>query len=471
MIGQIRVPFADGMTEGQGFNSYLQQTCVYDAVTVDPTDGPNTPVDISYQSTEINDYNELLQTLDISAGAGVSGWGTETKIDSKFLNRTEIKKSLLTYVVKVDAQRQPSGRSKYTFNWKESSDPQGKYGDRFISDFVKGGALFARVSIITNENSTSQELKVAAKTAFKVYGANVEITSEINKAIQKIQKTSEVKIYLHYVGTPTEMQLSDGADNDMVRLKQVADAFYKSAPKQGYRRFALLEKYTNIPNFDNEFQPLDYTEAEDRSWAIFNAFTKCLVIQNMIRAIDSSHYTSGRTGRDRLDTKVSKQLQAYRSWVNEVSKNPQKAESPPENDPETLQTEVLLAVKKKTYIAQSIVMANNMKTHFIDDYQHPRAKQLFSFEAYDFDQVMATTKVIFGRSFSGDRYICLMGRKYITPGYEQVSQLWGFEENMKDIVDGKVIVDPIVEMGVIKLGLQDATPRHDDDFSFYVKKS
>jgi hypothetical protein len=30
-----------------------------------------------------------------------------------------------------------------------------------LQDFVKGGALFARISIITNENSTSQELKVA----------------------------------------------------------------------------------------------------------------------------------------------------------------------------------------------------------------------------------------------------------------------------------------------------------------------
>ncbi|CAG9947927.1 unnamed protein product [Clonostachys rosea f. rosea IK726] len=467
MIGQIRVPYADGMTEGQGFNSYLQQTCVYDAVTVDTTGGSDAPVDITYESHEIKDYNELLQTLDISAGAGVSGWEQKLRLTPSFLTG----QSLLTYVVKVDAQRQPSGRSKYTFNWKESSDPQGKYGDRFISDFVKGGALFARISIITNENSTSQELKVAAKTAFKVYGANVEITSEISKAIQKIQKTSEVKIYLHYVGTPTEMQLSDGAEDDMVRLKQVADAFYKSAPKQGYRRFALLEKYTNIPNFNNEFQPLDYSGAEDRSWSIFNAFTKCLVIQNMIRAIDSSHYTTGRTGRDMLDTKVSKQLQVYRSWVNEVSKNPQKAESPPENDPEALQTEVLLAVKKKTFIAQSIVMANNLKTHFIDDYQHPGAKQLFSFEAYDFDQVMATTKVIFGKSSNGNRYICLMGRKSITPGYEQVSQLWGFEENMKNIVDGKVIVDLIAEMGVIKLDLQDATPRRDDDFSFYVKKS
>ncbi|KAI6779855.1 uncharacterized protein J7T54_001943 [Emericellopsis cladophorae] len=397
MIGQVRVPYADGMTEGQGYNSYLQQTCVHDAVTVEATNNPDTPMNLVYESSEIKDYNELLQTLDISAGAGVSGWGTESKIDSKFLDKTEIKKSLLTYIVKVDAQRQPSATSKYEFNWKETSDPRGKYGDRFISDFVKGGALFARVSIITNEKSTSHELQVAAKTAFPVYSANAEITSEVKQSMEKIQKSSEVKIYLHYVGTPTEMQASEGADNNMLRLKQVADAFYNSAPKHTYKRFALLERYTNIPNFNNEFQPLDYAEAKDRSWAVFSDFTECLVIQKMLRAIDSNHYTSGRTGRDQLDTKLSTQLQVYRSWVEKVSKTPKEATSPPDNDPKALQTEVLRAVKKTKFIAQSIRFTNG-RTHFIDDHIQPTATELFSFEAYDFDQVMFTTKVIFGKA-------------------------------------------------------------------------
>lgn len=107
----------------------------------------------------------------------------------------------------------------------------------------------------------------------------------------------------------------------------------------------------------------------------------------------------------------------------------------------------------------------------IDDYKHSTSNELFSFEAYDFGQVMTTTKVIFGKSINEDRYICLMGRNSITPGYRQTSQLWGFEEKMKDIVDGKVAMYPIPEMGVIQLELQDATPRHDDDFSFYVKKT
>lgn len=75
-----------------------------------------------------------------------------------------------------------------------------------------------------------------AKTAFSVYSANAEITSEVKQSIDKIQKSSEVKIYLHYVGAPTEMQASEGADNDMLRLKKVADAFYNSASKHTYKR-------------------------------------------------------------------------------------------------------------------------------------------------------------------------------------------------------------------------------------------
>lgn len=75
-----------------------------------------------------------------------------------------------------------------------------------------------------------------AKTAFPVYSAKAEITSEVKESMEKIQKSSDVKIYLHYVGAPTEMQASEGADNNMLRLKQVADAFYNSAPKHTYKR-------------------------------------------------------------------------------------------------------------------------------------------------------------------------------------------------------------------------------------------
>ncbi|KAF5122033.1 hypothetical protein E5D57_012506 [Metarhizium anisopliae] len=106
----------------------------------------------------------------------------------------------------------------------------------------------------------------------------------------------------------------------------------------------------------------------------------------------------------------------------------------------------------------------------IDDYKHDTAKELFSFEAYDFDQRMGTTKIIFGKMNNEDRYIYLVGRNSIATGYKQTSQLWGFEERAEDIVDGKVDIHPILEMGVVTLHLEDATPPRDNNFSFYVKR-
>ncbi|KXG51027.1 uncharacterized protein PGRI_065990 [Penicillium griseofulvum] len=395
----------------------------------------------------------------------------ELNLDFNFLNRTEIKQSLLTYLVKVDIQRQPSVATKYNFNWEpSSSDSQGKYGDRFISNFIEGGALFARVSILTNEKSSLYELKQAAKVVFTAYGAKVELNDDMKAKIAMIQNTSEVKIYLYYAGTPVKVEAVDGAQNDLTRLKEIADSFSNNASTHKYKRFALLERYTNIFNFKDEFTPLDYEDAKTRSWTVFTDFVEYSAIQEMIRAIDSGNYTNGRSDRDRLDEKASTQLQEFRDWVKDVAKEPEKCKSlPPVPYPSEFQTEVLLALKTTKYIAQTIHL-NNKKTHsVIDDHKHDNAEELFSFKAYDFGQALGTSKIIFGKNSEGDSYICMMGRESITAGYKQICELWGFEKKLEKLVDKKVGVYPIVGMGTIELELEDATPRKDDDYSFYVK--
>lgn len=82
---------------------------------------------------------------------------------------------------------------------------------------------------------------------------------------------------------------------------------------------------------------------------------------------------------------------------------------------------------------------------------------------------MFTTKIIFGRALNDERYIALIGRKTVTPGYEQTSQLWGFDKKMNDMVNGKVVIEPISEMGIVRLELKDATPCREDEFSFYIE--
>lgn len=94
------------------YNTYLQDLRVANAVTITAEHELPPSYDITYQSEEITDYKsvkyfknhnlawehnetlttsrKLAQSLDITAGAAISGWGQDGRVDSKYLNRSEV---------------------------------------------------------------------------------------------------------------------------------------------------------------------------------------------------------------------------------------------------------------------------------------------------------------------------------------------------------------------------------------------
>ncbi|KAL7911688.1 hypothetical protein GGI35DRAFT_443376 [Trichoderma velutinum] len=478
MNSQDRVPYVDGLTEGQGFNTFLQNGCMHEAVSIKRTPNPTTPatpVEVTYEADLITDYGKFVSSLGITAGAGISKLDIGGEIDANFLDRTEIESSFLTYLVKVDVRQQPSTTSQYTFNWTSPTNPHDAYGDRFISDFVQGGALFARVSIITKDTSVHKEIGEAAKIAFPVYGIDVKVSEEVKQSIEKIHKHSEVHIFYHYVGTPPHYSttLSANDDDNLLALKKNADKFLEDAQSHNWKRFALLEKYTNIPHWGQKFTPLDYTQAIDLSWSVFLDFTQYLAIRKTIQQIQPEHYKGGRAQRDELDTKSSKVIGGYRSWVTDVSADPEKAKTkPPFDYPKVFLNEVLAAVQSTQFIAQSLHLSSGKRTHFIDDHLHPKAIKLFNVEAYSFGDVIGITNVIFAKKPSEDTFICLIGRG-IVPGYEKMSQLWVSETRIEGVFDQQVNVYTGDEAGYVELELQKAGAHSTSDliFSFYVRNT
>jgi hypothetical protein len=77
---------------------------------------------------------------------------------------------------------------------------------------------------------------LSAKVVFTAYGANVELNDEMKAKIATIQNTSEVKIYLYYAGTPVKVEPVEGAQNDLTRLKEIADSFFNNASTHNYKR-------------------------------------------------------------------------------------------------------------------------------------------------------------------------------------------------------------------------------------------
>ncbi|KAF4508414.1 hypothetical protein G6O67_004797 [Ophiocordyceps sinensis] len=482
-----QVPYTDGLTQGQGFNTYLQTGCLHNAVDITAQgDAATIPsadqAEVAYSARRVTEYRDLVQALDASAGATISKLGTEASTSTRFLDRDEFDSSFLTYLVKVDVRRQPSSRLNYSFKWNKAvEDPQQTYCNRFISDFVRGGALFARVSIFTKDGTKHHEVEQSASVAFTVFGADAKATASVKSSIRTMMKHSEMRIYLHYVGAPLEYQAGNGTDhaydNELLQLKDAADRFLSEAQRHEWKRFAILERYANAPGFTHQFKPLDYSEATDRSWAFLGDFSNYLGIQGIIRQIATWRYVGGRQKRDELDTESSDTLAGYRSWVANVSARPETArQRPPYEDPSVFRGQVLLAVQTTPYIAQRLSLAGGGTTDFVDKILHPGATKLLDIRAYDREGVPGTINVIFAKKWDVDKYIC-MRKRPVPPGYRVVSQLWAFKDTGGGVVNETIEVVSMPRLSSIELrpsagvpnGPERRATKQVNMFKFYVR--
>ncbi|KAH7906199.1 hypothetical protein BJ138DRAFT_1117787 [Hygrophoropsis aurantiaca] len=460
-----KVPYQDGMQEGQGFNTYTQETCLNGAVIVTKPPSHTTPYTRDYNSELIEDYEKLATSLDISAGATVSGWGQSGQVNAEFMSRSEVgttvdiaklavadllfspftqfESSDVTYLVKVNVQHQPTHDGEYSFHWVTPDDPNKTYGDRYISgecprpDFVKGGYYYARISIRSINRSESQEIKQSAKVAFTMYGATGEVTEAVKSAVEKIQKHSEVRISKMESGGGNKLL---AAQDSMLSLKEEADQFYKDAEKHNYLRYAILSKYENLKDFNNAFKPFDYVYASKKSWKLFDEFTAYTTFETLVKDIPDGKYTGGSSQKTGFRNQQVDEMNKIRQTVHLVRDDPSKVDDPPtymlSNE---FYTNVLVAVKTVTYIAQSIELSSGNWSDVALPSLKPGASKLFDFTCYDFANVQGTTVVSFGSG--NDGYIALFGtRASDYPGWKEDSCFWVFEGMVPRISEAQIDV-------------------------------
>ncbi|KAF4592202.1 hypothetical protein GQ602_002501 [Ophiocordyceps camponoti-floridani] len=475
------VPFTDSLTEGQGYNTFIRSGCTHKAVISKDKSSPKDDggYDVTYVAEKMESYKQFLSSIDvnIAASMGVADPSEDVsgRFSASFLNKNEFESSFLTYLVKVDVRRQPTGKKEFSFNPlaipNSSADIHSTYCDRFISGFVAGGALFARVSIMVENQAKQTEVSQSVEAAFKMYGSEVKVTESIEHNVTQIHRDAQVRVYLHYVGAPPEGRNgTEGADGEgsmsagkeeLLHLKDLADKFLANAKNHNWKRLAILDRYTNVPEFDKVFrgvQPLDYAGAIDRSNDVFNDFTTYLGLQSMIRGIDQQHYLDGRGGRERLDDDCSDNLEKLRSWVKDVTKDPDKSKTkPPVDDPDSFRAKIVQAVRGKVYIAQRLTLANGEKTDIFDTKLRWGATERFRMEAYDFGDVQGTKKISFGIKKEEDDIKCeiVMGRD-VTAGYKLESQFWAFDSWIAG-VDVAVDILVIPSESIVDLGFHNAS--------------
>ncbi|KAM3545571.1 hypothetical protein ARSEF1564_001565 [Beauveria bassiana] len=470
------VPFSNGLTLGQGYNTYLNHGCRHNAVNVSlKPDSKSPQLQIDYRAIQINKYEQLVSVLETSAGAAVKASvesGPSAGTTASFLDKSSFESSFLTYVVKVDVEKQTSSDASFALNWDNAADTS-VYCDRFISHFIKGGALFARVDIKTTDSSKHKAIEQSAKAAFNAFGANVELTQSLKTSMTEIQKSSEVDMQFVYIGAPSDAQQTvsgNGSGGDaaqLVQLKTIADNFLARAKDSEWKRRAVLEKYEHVPNWSKQFQVPDYTTAKDYSWSVFKDSSSYQALLKGAQQISPENYIGGATTRNQVLGVINKALSDILDWVKKVTVDPASAAKlPAVTAPGEYFETFLNSLTTTKYVAQSFETASHVSTHVIEPSLRDRATKLTDAEAFGFGTVAGSIKVAFGKSLQGESYVCLPDQP-MAPGFKTISELWGMKKATGNF-SKPVHVVPVPQVGVIRLSTEARAPAG-SLFTFFTK--
>ncbi|QSZ36822.1 hypothetical protein DSL72_006705 [Monilinia vaccinii-corymbosi] len=451
------VPYQDGMTLGQGYNTFIQQTRTRDSVIVTEEKPPTTGFTKSYMSEEIETYEKLATTLNISAGAAISGYGASSSVDFEYLNKNEViflpDFPLSIYSPPHSSPVLPLSSTTLTVikhKLMSSFAPKVRNQHVNLSNFINGGHFFARVSIFSEDKSNFTEIKQSSKTAFTMYGVTGEVTQEVKNAVENLKRLSTIRIIINETSSTNSrgVHIKETRTSDLLAVKALADAFYKDVNegRHNYRRFALLEKYDTLSDFHNFFQPLDYTEANKRSWELFDDFMDYLSFERLVKdtQVPPNKYKSGEPAQSALETARLDNVELIRAKIATITKDPSDSRTPGTHlNPHTFRASVLDAVVITTYIAQRKNTPDNNWTEIAQKTLSPGAEKMFEFKAFDFGTVQGTSVISFGKKTQGNEnmFICLIGARAgqgLYTDWTEESYFWTFATSVQRFAHQKV---------------------------------
>ena len=110
MPGLLLAPYNDSMRLGQGFNSFLQVTCIDNAVYIDQSkvvteraqDGPTGISQVvSYSSRFVEKISDVVRSMNISAGSSIKSGSIEISGNSLSVDESKFTASDLNAVVSI----------------------------------------------------------------------------------------------------------------------------------------------------------------------------------------------------------------------------------------------------------------------------------------------------------------------------------------------------------------------------------
>ncbi|KAM3476182.1 hypothetical protein MY8738_007078 [Beauveria namnaoensis] len=360
--GASTVPYSDGLTLGQGYNTYLQEGCMNGAVDV--TGSTNAPgqVTIEYRAIQITEYSQIIKELGISASLGIQYLDDSVEVSGKMLDKS-------------------------TISWKEV---------RFM---------------------------LRAKVAFGMFGVGVSVSTEMKKASEFLSKNSKVTSEMFWVGAPPkdtksgvleQIKSLQSGEASLLDIKSISDKFIAEAGDHQWKRYALVERYDQVFNFKDEFTPLDYSDAIEQTWAVFNDYATYDSMQRMLKTIKLPE--SLQQKQVELRNAVLKAKDAVKIWINNVSKDPSKATAKPSyQSPDEFLGSVM--VKYKDHPKNSTLIDDKLRTDI------GKTTAIFNIRGVPFPGVTGTSKLTFGHE-DGEPWWDITTDGTLPANFKEQSHVW-----------------------------------------------
>ncbi|KGQ04605.1 Subtilisin-like protease 11 [Beauveria bassiana D1-5] len=314
-----------------------------------------------YKFTE--DYDSYLKLLGISGGATISGWGQSASVSGNYLNQAKFAKNSLTYVAFLDVERQmttPGGFELNKARYKPGQFSQ-EFGNRWIHGFKTGGKMIARVTFTSKDNTKTSDLKAHAEASLGFWNVRGELTADVKKSMEEVNKHTNVDVSLFYQGelgifmgekegSPTDIP-SGSAEAVLGQVKAWADKFESYACKHDYAYGPLLDEYETVPGFselEDDIEIPDYDTAHLYALEILAIMVK---VEEQKKILSSAPHLDDKAKRTMSFTAI-KMIKACKTWAKLAEQDLEKAE------------------------AQALDLVDRLSAQFVEKYKDDVAKTL-----------------------------------------------------------------------------------------------
>ncbi|KAJ7780007.1 hypothetical protein B0H16DRAFT_729585 [Mycena metata] len=313
MAGLLLVPYNDSMRLGQGFNSFLQMPCVYNAVKVNPESSKFAKKDVkdgvaqvvSYSSRFVDKISDVTRSMNISAGSSIKNGSVTMSGNSLSVDESKFSASDLNAVVSIKVINQTTvlddnAQFSHGKDLKLKVDTNEEffdvYGDCYVSGFIQGGDLHGIVSIKVLDAAHKESVKEKIKGQFNV---GAQSGSEFHLGNSSSSSTgssygaelwqSETTISVSWSGGGQIKQPDEEWSIDL--LFQVAAAFPAKVAACPQRTWAILTRYDNNLSFlqwadTRKIKSRDFTDVQLYASDLLDTYMEyknnLLTIQNVL---------------------------------------------------------------------------------------------------------------------------------------------------------------------------------------------